>query len=361
MSYDKAGCSGTKQEKDRLPTNDADNITSREGRNYSAPRACGYPLAPELPSSRVFTTQPQDVPMESLPSMCFPSSRHMLPFVPSAEDADIGNLSPGAPPAGALPISQIPSQGAQPLFKRVPPQDGGSAKSKGPHSELEDNPGHIFAPVRTEGLGSIGVLPVLPLFKAAKDHPEITFIPREEDCVALWDRYFMPEHIRRHSRTVANLAAAIAREALKVGVRANPDLFFASGLLHDLGKAYCIVHGGNHAQVGAAWVMRETRNGPISQAVRFHVHWPWEEELNEDTLLPLAVIYADKRVMHDGYVTMEERFVDLYERYGTTEKSRGLIDAAKVQGKRIEEALSGLLGVDLDEYIADSRGLVKRA
>jgi hypothetical protein len=216
-----------------------------------------------------------------------------------------------------------------------------------------------FGPIRTDGLGTIGALPPLPLLQAAKDHPDTVFIPREEDCFALWDRYRMPEHIRRHCRSVADLAAGIARRAGSRGAEVDPRAVYAVGLLHDLAKGYCIVHGGNHAQMGAAWVMRETGNGLLAQGVLFHVHWPWKEELTDNTLLVMALIYADKRVLHDAYVSLEDRFGDLLSRYGVTDAARVHITSAYEQGKRIEAALSDRLGVRLHEYTAHRGRLVR--
>jgi hypothetical protein len=214
-----------------------------------------------------------------------------------------------------------------------------------------------FGPIRTEGMGSMASLPALPLLRAVRAHPDLALIPREEDCLALWERYRMPEHIRRHSRSVADLAAGIVREDRRSGV--DPRAVYAAGLLHDLAKGYCIVHGGNHAQMGAAWVMRETGNGLLAQGVLFHVRWPWEEDLTDDTLLTMAIIYADKRVLHDAYVSLDARFNDLLARYGTTETARARITSAYEQGKRIEAALSERLGVKVHEYTAHSGRLVR--
>ena len=205
----------------------------------------------------------------------------------------------------------------------------------------------------------------LPLYSAAKVHPGTTFIPRPEDCRALWDRYAMLENIKRHSEQVANMALAMANKAHEQGLNINPDAVYAAGLLHDLGKTYCIAHGGNHAQLGASWVMRETRNGPIAEAVLFHVHWPWDDILeasatDDEYFIVMAIMYADKRVKHDGYVSLDERFADLLVRYGVNDYARQRIEASHMQGKRIEAALSRRLGVDLHEHIAHSGRLVQR-
>lgn len=203
--------------------------------------------------------------------------------------------------------------------------------------------------------------PPLPLALAARANPGLSLVPREEDCRALWDRYGMLENIRVHSLKVADFAYAVARAAVDKGVPVMPEAVFASGLLHDLGKTHTIHHGGNHAQIGAAWTMLETRNGPIARGVIHHVHWPFAERFDDDELfLVLAVIYADKRTRHDCRVSLDERFADLLDRYGVNEYARTRIGMSHEQGKRIEAALSRRLGVNLDEYTADCGRLVKR-
>lgn len=184
-------------------------------------------------------------------------------------------------------------------------------------------------------------------------------IPSEADCIELWDSYGMWDNIRAHSRRVADLALALARQAVDNGEHINPDCALAAGLLHDLGKAHSIEFGGFHDQLGAAWVMRETRNGPLAQAVLYHTFWPWDDRLEDMPLLTKIILYADKRVRHDQYVSLDERFRDLMLRYGLTETARGRLSAAHIQGKTIEAALSSRLGVKLDEYTAHSGRLVR--
>ena len=126
-------------------------------------------------------------------------------------------------------------------------------------------------------------------------------VPDEAQCVAWWDRFEMPEHIRAHSRGVAQVACFVAEAGHRRGLDVDVDTVLASALLHDLAKIYCIKHGGNHSQLGGAWAMALTGNPLLAQGVIHHVYWPFAVDL-ERFFTPLAVLYADKRVSHDRIV-----------------------------------------------------------
>lgn len=186
-------------------------------------------------------------------------------------------------------------------------------------------------------------------------------VPDMAACHALWDRYAMPDHIRAHSLRVADMAMALARAALD-NVADGPNgpnstdihlpSVLASALLHDIAKDYTIRFGGNHAQLGGAWALHETGNPRIAQGVMHHVHWPWRVDVTvREWLMPLIIIYADKRVKHDQLVTLEERFDDLVERYGRTERIRERIRESHEQAVEIELALSARLGMALHDAV----------
>ena len=73
----------------------------------------------------------------------------------------------------------------------------------------------------------------------------------------------------------------------------------------------------------------------------------------------MAIIYADKRVMHNRIVPLDERFEDLYARYGTTDYIRQRLAESLEQSREIERALGQTLGIPLHEDSFDSRGLVE--
>lgn len=185
------------------------------------------------------------------------------------------------------------------------------------------------------------------------------YVPDEDECLALWDSYRVPDHIRAHSRAVASIATALAAHGEKMGA-VPPGMTAtvrASALLHDIAKLYCVEHGGNHAQAGAAWVLAETGNPLIAQGVVHHVWWPFDVDAVRH-FLPLAVLYADKRVRHDQIVSLGARYTDLMERYGKTEQARQGVIRSMKQGSAVELTLSELLEVKLNACTIDSGRLV---
>jgi len=156
----------------------------------------------------------------------------------------------------------------------------------------------------------------------------------------------MLDNIRTHSLLVAGIATEIADLASRSGVAVHVQAVRASGLLHDLGKTYTVRYGGNHSQIGATRVMELTGNPAVAQGVLHHVYWPGRVDVRVHTL-PLAIIYADKRVKHDRVVSLRERRADLLNRYGTTADRCRRIRRSFRQTEEIESKFGNLLGRDL--------------
>ena len=154
------------------------------------------------------------------------------------------------------------------------------------------------------------------------------------------------------------ISAAHRRAAARQTERAGDDTASAAALLHDLAKTYTIRHGGNHTQLGAAWVVQETGSPLIAQGVLFHAFWPWELDI-EAWPLPLLVQYADKLVRHDQVVDLKARFTDLMERYGKTERARESIAQMEADAMAIEHILITTYKVDPYAYSADCGRLVQ--
>ena len=182
-------------------------------------------------------------------------------------------------------------------------------------------------------------------------------VPDDAACVEYWARRDMLENVALHSRKVARVATFIARRAKELGIAVDVPTVHASAMLHDIAKTYCIRHGGNHSQLGGAWVMEMTGNPAIATGVTHHVYWPFALDV-VSYVTPLAVIYADKRVRHDQLVSIRSRFDDLVERYGTTDYIRGRIEVTRDQALELEACLEKTLEVDLNACDFDSGRLV---
>ncbi len=182
-------------------------------------------------------------------------------------------------------------------------------------------------------------------------------VPTAAQCISWWDDYAMLNNIKAHSTLVAKVAVQISIMAEQAGISVNIPTIQASALLHDIAKSYCIHHGGNHSQLGAAWTMQLTSNPVIAMGVLHHVFWPYKPEADK-YFLPLVVSYADKRVMHDSLTSLEKRFGDLKVRYGKTDKIKQRIHQTYEQALILEEQLGNLIGVDLNACSFDSGRLV---
>ncbi|XPV75340.1 MAG: HDIG domain-containing metalloprotein [Desulfovibrio sp.] len=167
----------------------------------------------------------------------------------------------------------------------------------------------------------------------------------------------MLDNIRAHSLKVAHVATWVAEKAVLNMPSIDVQTIRASALLHDISKTYSIRFGGNHAQSGAVWALKETGNPAIAQGVYHHVFWPYPVDLHK-YFLPLCVLYADKRVAHDSIVNINSRFHDLLKRYGKTEEIRQRITVTHEQVVEVENALQIITGEEIHENSFDSGRLV---
>ena len=81
-------------------------------------------------------------------------------------------------------------------------------------------------------------------------------VPNRNECFTIMEQEFMPLHIRRHSQMVAGVALYLCHHLNNLGTRLNPELIESAGLLHDIAKMRCLETGGNHAKVGAEFLLK---------------------------------------------------------------------------------------------------------
>lgn len=162
-------------------------------------------------------------------------------------------------------------------------------------------------------------------------------IPDEPACRQLMDRYAMLPNIVDHSYRVCQLAGFIGKALSRSEDRLNPSLIKAAALLHDITKTQSLKTRENHAETGAN--LLEGMGYPeVAEVIRSHVRLPADTRLS--SIREIHIInYADKRVRHATVVSLEERFVDLVERYGQTQERRLRIEQMRRATLELEQQM----------------------
>lgn len=141
-------------------------------------------------------------------------------------------------------------------------------------------------------------------------------IPDEEFCITLLERYNTPEHIILHSKKVWEVGRLIGLELIKKNLSVDMDLLRASCLLHDVGKYPCILDGTKYHDVRGEQILEQEGFPNVGRVVVQHVIL--RSSLDDPIAEEHVLYYADKRVVHDGVVSLEERFEYLEITYGKT-------------------------------------------
>ncbi len=159
-------------------------------------------------------------------------------------------------------------------------------------------------------------------------------IPDESTCRQLMDRYSMLPNIVEHSYRVCQVASFLGKALSGPENCLDPALIVASSLLHDITKTRSLKTKEMHAGTGGR-LLEDLGYPQVAEVVRAHVRLS-----GGDTLDPLREVhiinYADKRVRHDTVVSLEERFIDLVERYGVTPERRVRIEQMREDTLELE-------------------------
>ena len=138
-------------------------------------------------------------------------------------------------------------------------------------------------------------------------------IPTISQCFSIMEEYKMFNNIKNHSIMVARVSYFLVRKLAEKGKYLSCELAVSGALLHDIAKTKSIKEGGNHSVMGRdiclSYDMPE-----VSEIVMSHVllNIDPQGDISEKHI----VYYADKRVLHDQVVNLDERLVYLIERYG---------------------------------------------
>ncbi|MGZ3493471.1 MAG: HDIG domain-containing metalloprotein [Thermodesulfobacteriota bacterium] len=169
-------------------------------------------------------------------------------------------------------------------------------------------------------------------------------IPTREECLRLMGEYGMLENIISHSLAVAKVALLLSVELNKKGQKIDLRLVEAASLLHDLTKTECLKTKEDHALTGCQ-LLKRIGYERVAEVVARHI-WLGKKVDPSCICEEEIVNYADKRVMHDRVVSLEERFRDLKERYGKQGRAEDYMDHLQKEIYGIQNKIFLILQTD---------------
>ncbi len=179
-----------------------------------------------------------------------------------------------------------------------------------------------------------------------------------EDVLKVWDKYRLPENVRRHCMKVAEIALRIAERIKRNGHNIDLEAVKKGALLHDLGRA--VTHEPfRHFIISGELLRKEGFDEKIVRIAERHFSaGVTEEEAKKlglevvksfmpETIEEKVVCYADKVTRGDKEISFEEflkRLDDLEKEHPET---AWFTKRTRERIIKIKEELERLAGVEL--------------
>ena len=138
-------------------------------------------------------------------------------------------------------------------------------------------------------------------------------IPSEKECYRMMSEMAMLDNIVAHSIRVCQVATLLAENLNSNGSDLDPGLIRAASLLHDITKTRSLKTTEDHARTGDRH-LRKLGYPEVAAIVGQHVRLV-EFDAERKPTEAEVVNYADKRVLHDKVVSLEERIAYIMKRY----------------------------------------------
>ncbi len=174
-------------------------------------------------------------------------------------------------------------------------------------------------------------------------------IPNPQKCLQLIVETKMLDHIVLHSKQVCQVAVFLSDMLISANLKLNRQLILAAALLHDITKTRSFDTGENHAQTGAEMI-RDLGYSEVGDIIGQHVHllsFCFDEPPSEVEV----VNYADKRVLHDKIVSLDERMDYILDRYATTVTHRTRIKVLWQETILLEKKIFSYLPIQADDLV----------
>jgi len=162
----------------------------------------------------------------------------------------------------------------------------------------------------------------------------------------------MLTHIVAHSEQVGRVALAIVDHMNPPNGNPDRDLVLAAALLHDITKTRSFDTGEDHARTGAQF-LKERGYPDVGRIVGQHVRLRsyFREEGPDEAEI---INYADKRVLHDRVVSLDDRMAYIVERYGgqpdLDAKLKWLLEQSRLLEQRLFDYID-FAPAELTQYI----------
>ena len=173
------------------------------------------------------------------------------------------------------------------------------------------------------------------MIKAAIMNSKQIRIPSEDECYEIITEMGMLENMIAHSLQVRRVSLFIVDHLISKSL--NRELVGAAALLHDITKTRSLQTKEDHAKTGE--ILITAKGYPeIGRIIGQHVFI--YECFSDDEITETEIVnYADKRVLHDGIASIEERMNYILERYGRTSERRQLLNLLWEKSKGLENKI----------------------
>jgi uncharacterized protein len=162
-------------------------------------------------------------------------------------------------------------------------------------------------------------------------------IPSKNDCFRLMCEAQMLENIVAHSLQVCRVGMCLVDHLKLKGIVFDSRLIQAAALLHDITKTRSFKTEENHALTGGQHLIK-LGYVEVGNLVRQHVRlddYPEHQSLSEAVIIN----YADKRVLHDQIVSLDERMNYIVDRYGNSLELQQRIQMLWGKTKALEKSI----------------------
>lgn len=167
-------------------------------------------------------------------------------------------------------------------------------------------------------------------------------LPTAQECrVLMEEMQALPASLTAHCRAVAVVAQRIARALLAAGLPIDLELVRTSALLHDIAR----IRKKDHADIGARMLECHgfSRLAPI---VRAHMNLGMDGNTGLDEIQ--TVYLADKLVLGDRRVNLEQRFARQIEKFGATPSVLEAILQRRENARKIEAKVERITDQPID-------------